>query len=296
MQLDALETLVAVADSASFSKAAQQLNLTQPAVTKRIQALEADVGTPLLDRVGKSVMLTPAGELVVAQTRRIHEVLADTRNQLSHLTANVTGRLSLATSHHIGLHRLAPVLQSFTAQYPDVQLNITFEDSEVAHELVRHGDVELAVVTLNPQGDAQLTSRLVWHDPLVFVVDDRGTADYTQDGSSVKLEALAMYPCVLPGLSTYTGKIVIERFAEIGVQLEPTMSTNYLETIGMLVRVGLGWSVLPRSMSEGLSELEVATAPMARQLGMVTDPRRAASSAGRAFRQVLESYADVTPT
>ena len=59
----------------------------------------------------------------------------------------------MATSHHIGLHRLAPVLQAFTKAYPDVELDIQFEDSEVAYNLVRSGTIELAVVTLNPAVD-----------------------------------------------------------------------------------------------------------------------------------------------
>ena len=80
------------------------------------------------------------------------------------------GVLSLATSHHVGLHRLAPVLKSFTQRFPEVRLDIRFEDSEAAHDLVRHAHAELAVVTLDPQGPADLEYEELWDDPLWFVV------------------------------------------------------------------------------------------------------------------------------
>jgi DNA-binding transcriptional LysR family regulator len=66
----------------------------------------------------------------------------------------VAGELALATSHHVGLHRLAPALRAFTRRFPDVHLDIRFEDSEDAHDLVRRAEAEIAVVTLNPNGDA----------------------------------------------------------------------------------------------------------------------------------------------
>ena len=279
MQFDQLKALVSVAQHNSFSDAANALNLTQPAVTKRIQALEEAAGSPAFDRVGRRVIPTPAGKILIAQARKILALVDDTMNQLSTLAESVAGSLSLATSHHIGLHRLAPVLQHFVADYPEVKLNVTFEDSEVAHELVRRGEVELAVVTLNPEGDQRLLSWAVWDDPLVFVANEPSDAE--------SLEDLAQKPCVLPGLSTYTGKIVTQRFAKQGIVLTPAMSTNYLETIGMLVQVGLGWSVLPRSMSSGLFEMNIDCEPMSRTLGVVTHPDRATSSAAAAFVDVL---------
>lgn len=285
MNFQDLRTFVVVADEASFSNAASLLHVTQPAVSKRIQALEQRFSVKLFDRVGKSVHLTQAGAALLPQARLMLTTLSDTEKQLQNLAQHVAGSLTLATSHHIGLHRLAPVLRQFVGHYPQVQINISFEDSEVAHDRVRQGASELAVVTLNPEGDLQLHSHSIWADPLLFV---------TAPGSSskVSLEELAQQPCVLPGTSTFTGRIVLQRFAEQGLQLSPTMSTNYLETIGMLVSVGLGWSVLPKSMVGDLTVLEVDCEPMARTLGYVTNPSRTSSNAADAFVDVLNQFAD----
>ena len=78
-------------------------------------------------------------------------MLDDTRRALNNLNGEVSGRLTLATSHHIGLHRLPPLLREFTRPYPKVALDIQFLDSEVAYEEILHGRAELAVITLAPE-------------------------------------------------------------------------------------------------------------------------------------------------
>ena len=283
MDIQDLRTFLAIAESRSFSKAAGALHITQPAVSKRIQTLEQSLGARLFDRVGKRIFLTEAGELLIPQARQLLTMLADTERELRNLSESVAGTLQLATSHHIGLHRLEPVLRRFISNYPQVQMNISFEDSEVAHDLVRQGEIELAVVTLNPEGDPTLQYQAVWHDPLVFVSS-------VAESGSLALRDLAQLPCVLPGTATYTGRIVLQRFAEQGITLQPAMSTNYLETIGMLVSVGLGWSVLPLSMTANLEVLQVDCAPMSRTLGFVTNAERSMSNAARAFTEILSGF------
>ena len=295
MQSTDLETFLAVADYGSFSKAAEVLHITQPAVTKRIQNLESRLNTRLFDRVGKKVYLTDGGNLLMPRARRLITEMADTERLLRNLDARVDGALRLATSHHVGLHRLAPVLRTFSRAYPDVQLDIRFEDSEAAHELVRRADTELAVVTLNPEGDAELTCTPIWDDPLCFVVAP-DHALLSRGDQRVTLEQLARHPVVLPGMATYTGRIVADLFRARKIELNPTLSTNFLETISMLVGIGLGWSVLPASMvGESLVALSTDAPALRRQLGCVTHPQRTPSNAARAFLDIVKASADPLP-
>lgn len=285
MNLNELEAFLAVAESASFSRAAEHLHITQPAVSKRIRALEATLQCRLFDRVGRRIYLTDAGRLLRPRAETMLRTLLDTRRELKDLDRRVAGELGLATSHHVGLHRLAPALRTFIRRYPAVQLDIRFEDSEAAHDLVRRAETEIAVVTLNPQGDPELESRELWDDPLDFVVSEE---HQLAGRRPVSLARLAQSQPVLPGLSTYTGRIVVEAFAEAGISLRPNLATNYLETIAMLVGIGLGWSVLPRSMIRPpLVALATEAPPLRRSLGFVTHPRRTLSNAARAFREVL---------
>jgi len=285
-----LDAFTQVAQLGSFSAAAEQLGLTQPAVSKRVAALENQVGSRLFDRVGKRILLTPAGQRLLPQSQQILLAMADAARSIHSLGNATQGELRIATSHHVGLHRLAPVLRQFTQQYRKVTLAIQFEDSEAAYELVRNAAVELAVVTLNPQGDTELSSQLLWHDPLVFIAaHDHPLA---QIRGALDLSTLADSPCILPGPSTYTGRIAQALFQQHRLSLQPAMATNYLETIGMLVSTGIGWSLLPRSMLT--SELQALDVPvkLERQLGIVTHPARTASNAALAFLSVLDEFAD----
>lgn len=281
-----LETFVAVAELQSTSAAAEQLHVSQPAVTRRIQSLESALDASLFDRIGKRLHLNHAGKIFLPQAESILRMWMNSQRQLKDLADTVAGSLQLATSHHIGLHRLAPVLAKFCDSYPDVQLNIDFEDSEVTHELVREGKIDLAVATLDPKGSQTLNVTPIWHDPLIFV---------GKQPRRTNLAELAETPCVLPGVSTYTGRIVLDRFRQAGIKLNPMMSTNYLETIHMLVGVGIGWSVLPATMRGDLHELAVdddGGGEMFRQLGAITHPARKLSNAAEAFLRTVAEFGD----
>jgi len=290
MEWNELKAFVAVASTSSFSRAAEQLHLTQPAITKRIQSLEAGVGVSLFDRVGKRVYLTDAGALLQPRALALLAELGDTEVLLRNLHHRIDGRLAIATSHHVGLHRLAPVLKEFSQRYAEVELDIEFVDSEAAHDLVRSAATELAVVTLSPIPDPKLRSEALWRDPLAFIA----AADHQLAGQPhVSLERLSKFPAILPGLGTYTGRIVAERFVKAGLPLRTAMATNYLETIGMLVGIGLGWSVLPATMIRPpLVALDVDCELLGRDLGAVTNPARTLSNPARAFLDVLRAFAD----
>ncbi len=148
MELATLNAFIAIAELGSFSEAAERLYLTQPAVSKRIASLEQQLNVRLFDRLGREVSLTEAGRALLPRAYQILNVLDDTRRALNNLSGEVSGRLTLATSHHIGLHRLPPLLRAFTRAHPQVALDIQFLDSEVAYEEVLHGRAELAVITL----------------------------------------------------------------------------------------------------------------------------------------------------
>ncbi len=287
MDIQNLRAFVQVAESGSFSAAAERLHLTQPAVSKRVALLEDQLGAALFDRIGRRITLTEAGHALLPHARAVQQELQAAERSVRDLAGAVGGRLRLATSHHIGLHRLPPVLSFFKRAYPAVQIDIDFMDSEQAYELIMQGEVELAVVTLAPESEPSVVTVPVWQDPLDFMV----AADHPLAGAEpLALQQLAAHPAVLPGLNTYTGQIVKRLFDRHGVQLDVSMATNYLETIRMLASVGLGWTVLPRSMADpSLQRLEISQARIERTLGVVYHRGRSLSRAASAFIDVLES-------
>lgn len=285
MDLASLEAFLAIADSGSFSGAGARLHLTQPAVSKRIAALEAQLGRRLFDRIGREVALTEAGHALLPRARRILSELDDTRRALANLDARIDGRLSLATSHHIGLHRLPPLLRAFSRAHPGAALDLRFVDSEQAWAQVLHGQAELALTTLGPAAPP-LRTVPVWDDPLEFVVaPDHPLAARGEVG----LDELARHPAVLPDADTFTHRIVAGHFAAAGLAPTLRMTTNAMETLKMLASVGLAWTVLPHTMLDAqTSVLRVPGLRLARQLGHVTHAGRTLSNAARAFLAVLD--------
>ncbi|TXH03604.1 MAG: LysR family transcriptional regulator [Nevskiaceae bacterium] len=287
MDTQALAAFVEVAEYGSFSRAGETLHLSQPAISKRIAALEEQLDRPLFDRVGRRITLTDAGRTLLPYARRVLQDVEDGRRALSHLSDTVGGRLSIGTSHHIGLHRLPPVLREFTRRYPDVDLDIHFMDSEVACQAVLAGKLEIGIVTLPTQSLPHLEMRLVWPDPLTVVVAPEHPLARKK---RVALPELAQHPAVLPDEATYTHRIVKAELQKHGVEPRIRLATNYLETLKMLVGIGLGWSVLPRSMIDGsIRALSVSGLAMQRDLGVVWHERRTLSGGARALLQQLQA-------
>lgn len=288
-----LDAFLAVAHTGSFSRAAEQLHLTQPAISKRIASLEQQLNARLFDRIGKHVDLTEAGRALKPRAELILNTLNDTHRALGNLSATVQGRLRLATSHHIGLHRLPPILRRFTKAYPGVVLDIRFLDSEVAYEKVLQGEIELAVITLAPEVQPPIVATDIWIDPLEFVVAPEHPLANTHD---LQLKQLAPHSAVFPGPNTFTRLVVNQLFEQHGLVPQISMSTNYMETIKMLVSIGLAWSVLPRSMLDAhVRALHLPGVQLARNLGCIHHSGRTLSNAGQALMTLLHEAADLAP-
>jgi len=285
MDIPSLQALVAVAETGSFSRASEQLFITQPAISKRIAALEADLDVVLLDRLGRNTRLTEAGNNLLISARRILADIDSSREEVRALNHVVGGRLKLATSHHIGIHRLPPVLKAYTQAYPEVDLDLMFMDSEKACELVAAGSIELAIVTLPEHPADTLSTQLVWDDPLSIVcANDHPLRNIKQ----VNPKQLTQYPAVLPARGTITRGIVLDAIAPHDVHIQTSLETNYLETIKMMVSVGLGWSALPLNMvDDSLSAIPVKAIRMQRLLGSVQLKDRTLGRAATALLELL---------
>lgn len=290
MDTAALQAFLAVAHSGSFSRAADALFLTQPAVSKRIAVLEAELDTRLFDRIGRQIILTEAGQALLPRAEKVMLELEDSRRAIANLSGEVSGSLSIGTSHHIGLHRLPPVLKKFNRRFPQASLDLHFMDSEQACASVLRGDLELAVVTLPLTPLPGLITTAVWPDPLSIVVAaDHPLAKLRAPG----LADLSRHQAILPAHGTYTRELLEQTFAPSGLELQVSMSTNYLETIKMMVSIGLAWSVLPDTMisGKGFRTIAIRGVSFERTLGVVRHTDRTLSNGGGELVQLLCSSA-----
>ncbi|WP_180128312.1 MULTISPECIES: LysR family transcriptional regulator [unclassified Acinetobacter] len=285
MNLAAFEAFVKVMETGSISLAADQLFITQPAVTKRIHSLEEYFGVKLFESAGRGVQATHAANSLLPKVKNWLNELGDIHHTLSHEQGQVQGKLKIGTSHHIGLHHLPAHLRQYVQQFPEVTLDVHFVDSEQAHEQVLAGDLELAFLTLPPQGDSRLKYITTWNDPLVFVVAPFHPLAQVEH---LTLEDLIQYPSLLPAAQTYTSQITLAEFEKYGLKPKVTMSNNSLESIRMLVSIGLGWSVLPKTLlNQDLKQLNLPS-NMNRQLGMVWHPGRTQSLAAQKLVELMK--------
>ena len=289
MDTNQLESFVAVAESFSFSNAAEKLHLTQPAISKRISALEEWLDCKLFNRIGRRVSLTREGENLLPRAREILLSVQQTEQAIRVGSKSIAGQLNIMTSHHVGLHRLPATLKSFINNYPEVNLDIQFVDSEFAHQAVLHGEIEIAVVTLAPATEPNIVALPIWHDPLAFVANQHHPV---LNKEHINLNTLSHYRAVLPGLNTYTGRLIADLFRRHQLRLDArNTSSNYLETIKMMVSIGMGWSVLPLSMvDKNLKILEVAEHVEARKLGVIHHKKRQLSNAALAFIEAIKAH------
>ncbi|OQX31035.1 MAG: LysR family transcriptional regulator [Candidatus Sedimenticola endophacoides] len=290
METNTLNAFLAVAESGSFSAAAQQLHLSQPAVSKRVAALEEELKSRLFDRLGRRVRLTEAGRQLLPRARQLRLDIADIRRDISNLSGRASGTLTMGTSHHIGLRRLPPVLKRYSLRHPGVTLDIRFMDSEAVCGAVEQGELELGVVTLPTHTPESLQALAVWDDPLRFVVaEDHPLAG----GHAPGLEELMAHPAVLTTRGTYTREILDRALERRGLQARPAMATNYLETLKMMVEIGLGWGVLPLTLldKKGMRKLRFEGLRLTRTLGIVTHRRRTLSNAAVAMRDTCLEFA-----
>ncbi|MFY9180468.1 MAG: LysR family transcriptional regulator [Venatoribacter sp.] len=289
MDTQALKAFLAVAEIGSFSQAAEVLHLTQSAVSKRVQNLEEQLGTSLFDRHNRTISLTESGQALLPKAKAILDLVADTELEIQSQKREVAGKLSLVTSHHIGLHRLPPYLREFTSRFPNAHLDLTFMSSELAYQAVSQRKVELALSTLDGLALVEhesLSIQPLWTDEMLCVCSPTHPLAQQQQ---LTLADLAATPAILPEAHTITYKLVERVFHQHQLSLYAPMPTNYLETIKMMISVGMGWSMLPHTMlDESLHVLPWPAEPLKRPLGLIQLRTRTLSNAARAFMQVIQ--------
>ncbi|NLI30537.1 MAG: LysR family transcriptional regulator [Nitrospiraceae bacterium] len=260
-----------VAETSSLSRAAAELHITQPAVSKQIRSLEDELGERLFDRIGKKVFLTRAGEVLLTHVDRILRSVDEAKTAVRDLSAECSGELVIGTSDHISIHRLPDVLKACITAFPKIDLKLRCHRSETILELVAKNQVDLGVITLQ-KTPPNITSRVIWKDPMSLVVP---VGHPLTSAKRVRLKDIVQHGMILTEHATETRKMVDDVFAAQGLTPNVAMEVAYIETIKSLVRTGLGIAILPdravdaEVKSGALMRLRITDAAFARNLGVV---------------------------
>lgn len=288
IDLAALKAFVTIVDTGSFSAAAEQLHLTQPAISKRIKVLEMQLNSELFIRIPKQLLLSEAGKTLLPRARAIITDVNRAQQALQDLNGVVSGDLHIAASHHIGLHYLPQVLKDFCLSFEMVDMDLQFAESESAYQKLLTRQAELAIVTLPEVLDSHLTAHLQWPDPLVLFCGKEHPLAFEKQ---LTLKDIAPFKAILPSKRTFTYKKVEQSFRHRGLNLNATLPTNDLEIIKMMVAVGLGWSALPEKMiNDDLVVMQIDEPLPSRSMGVLSYGDSSLSKAASAFLKIVEKH------
>lgn len=289
MELYPIKVFLAVANEKSFSRAAERLLRTQPAVSLAIQRLEQELGEKLIDRSGKALLLTDAGKIVLEHARRFENLERDLDTALGELRDNAAGRLTIGANESTTLYMLRPI-QDYRRLYPKVKVQVRrCLSSKVPAQLI-DGDLEIGVISFEP-GDDRLVSKVIYTDHLAFVVSPSHRFGARE---SVSITELGMETFIAHNVVSPYRARVIEAFQQHKVPLNMDVEMPTVETIRKLVQRNEGVAFLPRMCVEQeieqgtLREVRVPELQVERKIHLAYPARRGLSHAARAFLEVVK--------
>lgn len=241
-----LQVFYTVAKQLSFTKAAELLYMTQPAVTFQVKQLEEHFNTRLFERSHSKITLTPAGEVALEYAERILNLNGEMEIRLGELTGQVSGTLLVGASTTIAEYMLPRLLGDFKAQYPHVHARLTVANSETIESKVADHTLDVGLIE-SPSHHPQLTSHVCCEDDLVAICSPKHqVAKY----ASITPTQLAELPYVSRESGSGTREVVDDYFRQHGVQPEDlhiTMELGSREAIKGAVEAGLGIAIVSRA-------------------------------------------------
>jgi len=253
-----LRALIAVSEGRSFLRAAEQLNLSQPALSRRVQKLEALVGTPLLERTTRSVRLTPAGQEVVPLLRRLLEEIDSSLLGMMALGERRAGRLTVASIPSATVRFLPEVLERFGQEYRNVRVRVLDLSATECAEAVRTGEAEFAI-SLPVASDGDLVFEPLTDDPYGLVCRRDDPLAALPDPGWSDLVGLRL---VTVHMGSGNRTALDAGLARAGIELRWFYEVTRLTSAMALVQAGLGPSVLPRLACEGPEARDLVWRPL----------------------------------
>ncbi|MBW4470060.1 MAG: LysR family transcriptional regulator [Stenomitos rutilans HA7619-LM2] len=245
MRLEQLQAFLAVAETGSFQQAAQRCGVTQSAISRQIQSLEAALKIPLFHRTTQA-KLTIAGDRFLPRAKKICQEWLIAIQDLDDLLAGKQPELCVAAIHSICAYHLPPVLQQFCRDYPDVQLRVTALGSDRSLKVLKDGLVDLAIVMHNRflMTNPEMVVQVLYDEPIkVLIAADHPLATY----ETVPWDALVTHPQVVFKDGYGMQRLVQEQFERRGATLRAVLELNTPDAFRGVVRQGELIALLPET-------------------------------------------------
>jgi DNA-binding transcriptional LysR family regulator len=295
MDINQLEVFLAVAQEKSFSRAAETLHRTQPAISQAIRRLETELGEPLFDRSSKDGTLTAAGRVLLDFSQQMLNLRHHAHSAIRELRDLSRGKLSLGANEYTVMS-LLPLIPIFRARHPHIKIEVKRSlASRIPSEIIGRG-VEIGVVTFKPN-DPAIKSLALSADEIALIVAPNHPLAAKQTVSVRELGAEAFIAHNVP--SPYREK-VIRTFEKNRTPLNISMEMPTIESIKRLVEQGMGIALVPRLAAQieidrrQLAGLVVKEMKLERRLHLIYRKGATLSHAAKAFLRVARDQTQVS--
>jgi DNA-binding transcriptional LysR family regulator len=282
MELHQLEYFVAVAEEASFTRAASRVHVAQPGVSAQVRRLESELGQQLLDRSGRSVRLTEVGSAVLPFARAALDAVASARLAVDELTGLVRGQVTVGMVSGCALPILAELLAGFHHRYPGVAITLVEDNSDRLAERLRDGQLDLALIGWAGETPEWLDTIVVVDEELVAAVHPaHPLADAAT--TAIPIGKLRDLPLVSLPRGTGVRAALDAACAEAGFAPRIVFEASALPMVVELATRGLGLAVVPASIPNGPRILPITDPPIRSRLELAWHPAPSANPAARAL-------------
>ncbi len=247
MDLNQLEVLVAVAQEKGFSRAAERLGRTQPAVSQAIRRLEVEIGTAVFDRSSKDGTLTDAGRVLHEYAQQMLNLRRDARNAMQELGDLQRGKVVIAANEYTVTH-LLPIVSTYRALYPQIKIEVKRSLARQIPSEILGRDAEMGVVTYRPSQPG-LTAVAIARDELALLVAP-GHPLALAARAEVSVRELGVECFLAHNIRSPYRERVVRTFERYRTPLQIVMEMPTLEAIKRLVARGLGVALMPRRVAQ----------------------------------------------
>jgi len=294
MTLAQLRTFLTASRHMSFSRAAEELHLTQPAVSAQIVALENGLKAKLFERSARKLALTDAGRIAAAAAEEILRRVDQLEGELADLLTPGAGTLKIGASHVVGIYLLPAILAEFRARYPDAELVVRVESSHKVVDMVLRNELDLGVIGEGaPEQDDRLAVKPIARDRLLLIAPPQHPL---ADQGVITPETLAELPFVTPARDSASAETLFEQLRAVGVTPRSSIEMGNVGAIKRAVESGLGVSIISRLAvvreleSGSLISLTIAGVPLERDLLLCWHHERRLSNLATVFIRFLQKH------
>jgi DNA-binding transcriptional LysR family regulator len=290
MELSQLTIFLTVASERSFSRAAQKLARTQPAISLAVQRLEGEIGEKLLDRSLKDGTLTDAGKVVYEYATKFENLRREMMNSLAELRDKQTGKLIIGANESGALYLLTHI-RAFRQLYPGVQVEVRRSLSRNIPDEVQANSIDLGVVSYKP-GNRNLHTTVIYNDAIAFIVHpEHPFASRRQ----ISIRDLGNETVIAHNIASPFRQIVLDAFQKYQVPLRMDLEMPTVETIKKMVQDRMGVAFVPRMCVQSevaagqLVEVPVRELQVARKIHLVYPARRHLPHAAQSFLELVKT-------